>query len=94
MSTPMEQVDLAGEERGLDGWDLAEGKLRRSFDFGDFSEAFAFMTRVALVAEQIGHHPDWRNHWSRVDISLQTEDARGVTELDLEMARLINAIAP
>ncbi len=92
MNVGVESGRLAANTEGLEDWNVREGKLVRSFEFADFSEAFGFMTRVALVAEQVGHHPEWSNLWSRVDIALTTVDAGGVTALDIEMARLINAI--
>ena len=74
----------------LPDWELVEGKLRRSFKFADFLEAFRFMTAVALVAEKLDHHPDWSNVYNRVTIELVTHDAGGVTELDFELAAAAN----
>lgn len=77
----------------IDGWEDRDGTLSREFVFGDFSEAFAFMTRVAFLAEQAGHHPDWSNSWNRVRISLSTHDAGGVvTEKDHQLAVAINRL--
>jgi 4a-hydroxytetrahydrobiopterin dehydratase len=80
--------------RDLPGWSYDESAraVRRSFRFGDFSEAFAFMTRVALAAEKADHHPDWSNAWNRVDIALTTHDAGGVTDRDLALAATIDAL--
>lgn len=76
-------------------WSLANGKLRRELRFADFAEAFAFMTRVAAIAERENHHPDWRNVWNRVVIELTTHDAGGITERDFALAREIDgAVAP
>jgi 4a-hydroxytetrahydrobiopterin dehydratase len=79
----------------LPGWtfDLGRQGIRRSFRFEDFSEAFAFMTRVALAAEKADHHPDWSNVWNRVDILLTTHDAGGVTGRDIDLAKTIDALA-
>jgi 4a-hydroxytetrahydrobiopterin dehydratase len=75
------------------GWGHGADGLQRSFRFTDFNEAFAFMTRVALLAERMRHHPDWSNTYDRVHIVLRTHDAGGaVTEKDLAMARAINAL--
>ena len=71
---------------GLSGWSLADGKLHFERTFGDFKEAFAFMTRVALAAEQANHHPEWFNVYNRVRMDLSTHDAGGVTELDFTLA--------
>ena len=77
----------------LPEWALVEGKLRRSFEFADFVQAFRFMTGLALVAEKLDHHPDWSNVYSRVTIELVTHDAGGVTELDFELAQAANRLA-
>ena len=75
------------------GWSVAGGMLRRSFRFADFSAAWAFMSRVALLAEQQDHHPDWSNAYNRVEIALTTHDAGGLTARDLRLARAIDALA-
>ncbi len=72
------------------GWTIEAGKLHREFRFADFSQAFAFMTRAALLAEQMNHHPEWYNVYNRVRVDLTTHDAGGVTELDLRMAEAMN----
>jgi 4a-hydroxytetrahydrobiopterin dehydratase len=74
-------------------WDAERDAISRSFRFGDFSEAFAFMTRVALAAEKADHHPEWTNVWNRVDILLTTHDAGGLTERDVALAKRIGALA-
>jgi len=75
-------------------WDYDEERkaIVRSYGFRNFSEAFAFMTRVALLAEKAGHHPDWSNSYNVVAISLSTHDAGGVTRNDLDLARKIDAL--
>ncbi|MCB0987449.1 MAG: 4a-hydroxytetrahydrobiopterin dehydratase [Microthrixaceae bacterium] len=75
-----------------DGWAPTETGIRRDFAFRDFSEAFAFVTRVALLAERHDHHPDWSNSWNRVTIVLTSHDAGGVTWRDLELAAAINQL--
>ena len=78
----------------LPSWVEADGRLQRDFAFADFSEAFAFMTRVALLAEVHGHHPDWSNTYNRVSISLTTHDAGNtVTDADRSLAAAIDGIA-
>ena len=67
--------------------------ITRAFKFGDFSEAFAFMTRVALAAEKMDHHPEWSNVYNRVEIALSTHDAGGVSERDIALATIVDAIA-
>ena len=78
----------------LPQWHLREDGLAiiRSFTFADFSEAFAFMTRVALLAEKSDHHPEWRNVWNRVEITLTTHDAGGLSRRDVAMAGAIDAV--
>ena len=75
------------------GWDLVDGRLHRELTFQDFSEAFAFMTRVALAAEKADHHPDWSNSWNKVTIDLVSHDKGGVTSRDVALAERINALA-
>jgi 4a-hydroxytetrahydrobiopterin dehydratase len=79
----------------LPGWSAAEGReaIQKSFRFKDFNEAFGFMTRVALAAEKLDHHPEWFNVYNRLDVTLATHDAGGVTELDVRLARLMDAAA-
>lgn len=79
----------------LDGWELADDGLsiRRVFTFRNFSEAFGFMSRVALAAEKMDHHPDWSNVYKTVDVMLNTHDAGGLTELDFKLAKKMNRIA-
>lgn len=78
----------------LPGWTLrADGlAISRDFQFADFSEAFAFMTRVALYAEKADHHPEWSNVWNRVHVTLSTHDAGGLSQRDVKMAQAINAV--
>ena len=79
-----------------DGWTLEEGgkALQRRFTFTDFSEAFAFLTRVALHAEKVDHHPEFTSVWNKVDVRLTSHDADGVTDRDRNLADAINALAP
>jgi 4a-hydroxytetrahydrobiopterin dehydratase len=78
-----------------EGWSFEDGgkALVRSFKFDDFSEAFAFLARVALHAEKVDHHPEFTNVWNRVDFRLTSHDAGGVTERDRILAQAINALA-
>ena len=81
--------------KGLPGWKEVAGRdaIERTFVFRDFSEAFGFMSRAALVAEKSDHHPEWRNVYKTVEVVLATHDANGVTQRDVELARAMNAIA-
>lgn len=76
----------------MSGWTEEGGALTRRFAFADFSEAWAFMSRVALIAEAMDHHPDWSNVWNKVEIRLTTHDAGGLTAKDREMADRIDAL--
>ena len=76
----------------LPKWTVAGGTLQRELRFADFSEAFGFMARVALAAEALGHHPEWSNVWNRVTIALTTHDTGGLSNLDVELARRIDAL--
>ncbi len=78
---------LKKELSSLTGWELVDGKLHREFKFENFIDAFAFMTKLAFVAERIDHHPEWQNVYNRVIISLTTHDVRAVSNLDVELAR-------
>ncbi|WP_234684250.1 4a-hydroxytetrahydrobiopterin dehydratase [Bradyrhizobium monzae] len=80
---------------GIPGWaEVQDGKgIGKTFVFKDFNEAFGFMTRAALVAEKMDHHPEWRNVYKTVEVVLSTHDAGGVTKLDIALATAMNAIA-
>ncbi len=77
----------------IPGWALQGGKLVRDFRFSTFVEAFGFMSRVALLAERLNHHPDWSNVYNRVSIALHTHDLGGLSTWDVELARQINELA-
>lgn len=77
----------------LPHWSLDEtrGAIRREFVFADFAQAFAFMTRIALAAEKADHHPEWRNVYNRVDMLLSTHDCHGLSQRDIDLARIADA---
>jgi 4a-hydroxytetrahydrobiopterin dehydratase len=91
--TKLDDAEIRERLKSLPHWSFEAGKLHREFRFQDFSQAFGFMARVALVAERLDHHPDWSNVWSRVVVNLNTHDAGGVTTLDFELARAMDGIA-
>jgi 4a-hydroxytetrahydrobiopterin dehydratase len=79
----------------LPNWKKVDGRdaIFRSFTFADFNEAWGFMSRAALIAEKLDHHPEWFNVYKKVDVTLSTHDAKGVTELDVRLARHMDFIA-
>ena len=79
----------------LNRWESAAERdaIRRTFEFADFNEAFGFMTRVAIKAQEMDHHPEWFNVYNKVDITLTTHEANGVTERDIALARFIESIS-
>ena len=91
----LDKDELARALADLPGWSVAEDgqSIERTFEFRNFSEAFAFMTRSALAAEKMNHHPDWSNVYKTVRVALSTHDRGGVTELDIELARRMNRYA-
>ena len=91
--TKLTDTDVAARLAVLPGWTLAAGKLHRTFVFGDFAEAWGFMSAVALVAETMGHHPEWSNVWNRVTVDLTTHDAGGISALDFDLAARMNTLA-
>ncbi|HEU0060028.1 MAG TPA: 4a-hydroxytetrahydrobiopterin dehydratase [Hyphomicrobiaceae bacterium] len=95
MAKTLDEATRRGMAQRLPLWQTLEGRdaIRRSFVFKDFNEAFGFMARTALVAEQMNHHPEWSNVWNKVEVILSTHDAGGLTELDLKLAEAIDRIA-
>lgn len=89
----LDDAEIRSRLTALPGWSLAGGKLHREFVFADFVAAFGFMTRAALVAERMNHHPEWFNVYRTVRVDLATHDAGGVTDLDFTLARQMNALA-
>ena len=95
-----EIVRLTAEERDaalarLDGWTVVDGReaIQKTFRFESFNQAFAFMTRVAMEAERCHHHPEWFNVYSRVEVTLSTHDAGGLTALDVQLAAFMDGVA-
>jgi 4a-hydroxytetrahydrobiopterin dehydratase len=95
MSGKLSAEERAAQLRQLNGWQTVAGRdaIERHFEFADFNEAFGFMTRVAIKAQEMDHHPEWFNVYNKVQITLSSHEANGVTGLDIELARFINSIA-
>jgi len=89
---PLTSDQIEALASDLPHWQREGVRLQREFRFQDFSEAFGFMSRVALAAEQLGHHPEWSNVWNRVSIALTTHDTGGLSDLDVALARRIDAL--
>lgn len=91
----LSDVERSALASTLPEWNMVEGRdaIQRTLRFADFKAAFGFMTQVALVAEKLDHHPEWFNVWNRVDITLATHDAGGLSKRDVELARAIDGIA-
>jgi len=95
MASTLANVDRATAMLGLSGWDETPGRdaITKTFRFLDFVEAFSFMTQVALVAERMNHHPEWSNAYNRVEITLFSHDAGGLTERDIRLAHAVEDAA-
>lgn len=89
----LDAARLASLEAELPDWEVTPAGLSRSFRFDDFVAAFGFMTRAALHAERLDHHPEWSNVYANVDVRLTTHDAGGVTEFDVALATIMNTLA-
>ena len=84
--------ELNSLQRELPKWEVQQFRLRREWQFKNFVEAFGFMTRVALLAETMNHHPEWCNVYSTVTIELTTHDLNGLTDLDVQLAKAISLL--
>ena len=89
----MTDAEINAQLAVVSGWTLENGKLHKQFQFDSFIEAFGFMSRVALVAESMNHHPEWFNVYNRVAIDLMTHDAGGISTLDFELAKKADALS-
>lgn len=89
----LSENEIKDEVAKLDGWQVLGGKLNRTFEFDDFVHAFGFMTKVAMEAEKMNHHPEWFNVYNRVKIELVTHDVDGISNYDFRLARAIDKIA-
>jgi len=85
--------EIAAHLKSLPGWQTYDNAIGRAFKFADFNEAFAFLTRIAMLSEKMDHHADWSGVYNKVNIRLSTHDAGGVTQRDIKMATVINEYA-
>ena len=94
MTDKLEADARAKALSGLDSWSEVDGRdaISKTFTFADFNEAFGWMSRLALIAEKMNHHPEWFNVWNRVDVTLSTHSAGGLTDLDMRLAKKMDTI--
>ena len=90
--TALSSEQIQSELQNLSGWSLVDGKLHKEFQFEDFIQAFGFMTRAAIHAEKMNHHPEWFNVYNKLKVDLMTHDASGITENDIKLAKILNSL--
>jgi len=90
--TALSSEQIQSELQNLSGWSLVDGKLHKEFQFEDFNQAFGFMTRAAIHAEKMNHHPEWFNVYNKLKVDLMTHDAGGITENDIKLAKILNSL--
>ncbi|GGX26073.1 4a-hydroxytetrahydrobiopterin dehydratase [Aquimarina muelleri] len=88
----LSESEITERLKNVDGWEYHENAIHTTFEFNDFKDAFSVMTRIAFEAEAQQHHPDWSNVYNKLQISLSTHDAGGITEKDFTLAKTIDAI--
>lgn len=87
------EAEIANHMGDLPNWELGKDRILRTFRFNDFIEAFGWMASVAIVAEKMDHHPEWRNVWATVEVELTTHDAGGLTKNDMKLARTMDELS-
>ena len=93
VTTKLTDAEISAQLEGISGWTVENEKLHKEFQFDSFVEAFGFMASVALIAESMNHHPEWFNVYNRVTVDLATHDAGGISALDFELAKKIDALS-
>ncbi len=91
-SEKLDSETIEKELTNLSGWSVVEGKLHKEFVFDDFNQAFGFMTRAAMHIEKMNHHPEWFNVYNKLTVELMTHDAGGITQNDINLAKILNSI--
>lgn len=91
-ATVLSTAEITQQLNQLAGWEVKDGKLHRQFQFANFAQAFGFMASMAVISERMGHHPEWFNVYNRVEITLTTHDAGGLSARDAAMVQAIEAI--
>ena len=90
--TRLLESDIEEELKKLTGWSVKNNKLHKEFQFNNFNQAFGFMTRAAMEIEKMNHHPEWFNVYNRITVDLTTHDADGITNNDVNLARILNSL--
>ncbi len=90
----LSEQEIAARLAERPGWERRDDRILRTFRFGSFAEAFGWMTSIAIVADRLDHHPEWRNVYSRVEVELTTHDVGGLSDRDFELARAMDELAP
>jgi len=88
----LSEIQITEELKKLEGWEVKENKLHKEFQFDSFNQAFGFMTRAAMEIEKMNHHPEWFNVYNRITVDLTTHDAGGITNNDINLARILNSL--
>jgi len=88
----LSKTDIDEELKSLPGWSVVNEKLHKEFQFDNFNQAFGFMTRAAMEIEKMNHHPEWFNVYNKITIELTTHDAGGITENDVNLAKILNSL--
>ena len=88
----LSDAEIESELESLQGWSKSGNKIHRDFQFENFVDAFAFMTKCAIQAEKMNHHPEWFNVYNKISVDLSTHDAGGITSFDIELAKFMNSI--
>ncbi len=83
---------IESELKNLDGWSVINGKLHKDFQFDDFNQAFGFMARASMHIEKMNHHPEWFNVYNKLSVDLMTHDAGGITQNDINLAKILNSL--
>ena len=90
--TRLLESDIEEELKKLTGWSVKNDKLHKEFQFNNFNQAFGFMTRAAMEIEKMNHHPEWFNVYNKITVNLTTHDAGGITNNDVNLARILNSL--
>ena len=88
----LSETEITKELKKLEGWAIKDNKLHKEFQFDSFNQAFGFMTRAAMEIEKMNHHPEWFNVYNRITVDLTTHDAGGITNNDINLARILNSL--